>query len=54
MEQQSKKNIEHMKDLFTQPEAWEKWENNLVFGSIVAGIISLLILGSLINWLLLE
>lgn len=39
--------------LFTNPEPWEPWETKLVVYSIIIAIISLIILGILINWLIL-
>ena len=48
------KNIENqVNELFTNPEPWEPWETKLVLGSVLVGIVSLLILGVLINWLIL-
>ena len=43
-----------LEQLFTNPEPWEKWESKLVFGSIIVAIISLTILGILINSFLLK
>jgi len=43
-----------LEQLFTNPEPWEKWESKLVFGSIIVAIISLTILGFLINSFLLK
>jgi len=43
-----------VEDLFTNPEPWEKWETELVIGSIIIAIVSLIILGILINWLILK
>lgn len=40
--------------LFTNPEPWEKWETKLVWGSIITAVISLFILGIVINWLFLK
>ncbi len=37
------------KNLFTNPEPWEKWESKLVIYSILLGIIALVILGIIIN-----
>jgi hypothetical protein len=48
MTEQSKQNPE-IEALFTNPEPWEPWENKLVLGSIIIAIISLTILGILIN-----
>lgn len=31
------------------PEAWEPWETQLVLGSLVLGLIGLLVLGWLVN-----
>ena len=42
-----------VEELFTNPEPWERWENRLVIWSIIAAIVSLFILGILINWLIL-
>ena len=53
MKQNQKPTKEHVEELFTNPEPWEPWENKLVIWSIVAGVISLFILGTLINWLIL-
>ncbi len=44
---------EHIDELFTNPEPWENWENKLVVWSIVSAIVSLIILGFFINWLIL-
>ncbi len=40
--------------LFTNPEKWEDWESNLVFGSIAIAFFSLLFLAILINFLILD
>jgi hypothetical protein len=45
---------QEMEQLFTQAEAWEKWESKLVFGSIITAIIGLTVLGILINIFLLK
>jgi hypothetical protein len=31
------------------PEAWEPWETQLVLGSLVLGIVGLVVLGWLVN-----
>jgi len=41
------------KDLFTNPEPWEKWESKLVIYSIIIAVVGLVILGLLINWFIL-
>jgi len=51
---ETKNNSPELEHLFTNPEPWEKWESKLVFGSIIAGIISLIILGILINIFILK
>ncbi len=43
-----------VEELFTNPEPWEKWETKLVWGSIITAVISLFILGIIINWLFLK
>ncbi len=43
-----------IEELFTNPEPWAAWESKLVFGSIIVAIISLAILGVLINYFLLK
>ena len=53
MSESKKTTKEHVEELFTNPEPWERWESKLVVWSIVAAIISLFILGALINWLIL-
>ena len=42
-----------VEELFTNPEPWEKWETKLVWGSIITAILSLIILGVIINRLFL-
>ena len=49
----NKKNPE-INQLFTNAEAWEAWESKLVWGSIITAIISLGILGIIINQFLLK
>jgi len=41
-------------NLFTNPEPWEPWESKLVIVSIIIAVISLLILGILINIFILK
>jgi hypothetical protein len=53
MAKNSRTTKEQVEELFTNPEPWEPWENKLVLWSIVAAIVSLVILGFLINWLIL-
>jgi len=50
----TKNNQPELEQLFTNPEPWEKWESKLVFGSIIIAIISLTILGVLINTFILK
>jgi len=47
--QESEQRNQEVEQLFTQPEPWEKWESKLVFGSIIIAIISLTVLGIIIN-----
>jgi len=47
--QNTENRSEEVEQLFTNPEPWEKWESKLVWGSILIAIVSLTILGILIN-----
>lgn len=40
--------------LFTDPEPWESWETSLVVWCIGIGIVSLVVLGWLVNTLILD
>ena len=53
MKEDQKASKEQVDELFTNPEPWEPWENKLVLWSIAGAIVSLVILGLLINWLIL-
>ncbi len=48
------KNNPEIEQLFTNAETWEPWESKLVWGSIIVAIISLGILGIIINHFLLR
>ncbi len=51
MEREKRK--KEVEQLFTDPEPWEAWEGKFVVVSIITGIVSMIILGILINWLIL-
>ncbi len=51
---QTEKSTPQLDDLFSNPEPWESWEHKLVWGSIIVAIVSLGILGILINIFLLK
>ncbi len=47
-------NKHDLEALFTNPEPWEAWESKLVGGSIIIAVLSLAVLGILINFFLLK